>query len=405
MRLCGPSTEKIKKSAKFLCCYIQSVKKYWLLSLFNHTCTHKRAKVSNIFPSPPPHHCHRHFVVIIIIIIMPNAINDRNHGNFDAILDEALDELGDDDDDDDNGNGKGDINHDDHKIHTVLPQSEKDVQMAQTSSWKDIQGSSKASNASDQNNSSNRDETTSTNHPTPPSSSPSSQPGKSQKLSSPASSLNDTTTMQHDTNDEMTAASAAFQSMLREFIEAEDDGNDPDVLLGQFMQKIQSELASSSSSQTTSPSNHAKPNISQPNSSKAKAKAKAKPSSKSPSATSNQSTSHNNNPIDATISALLEDMAKASVGNGPNIPHNNDDDDDEDDDDNAWKEMFRQFQQGGEHAFDSQSFNPDAVIDGMMEQLLSKDIMYEPMKQVTEKFPQWLHDHKPPKLAKEDYDQ
>jgi peroxin-19 len=35
----------------------------------------------------------------------------------------------------------------------------------------------------------------------------------------------------------------------------------------------------------------------------------------------------------------------------------------------------------------------DALMDGMMEQLLAKDLMYEPMKQVAERFPQWLRDN------------
>ena len=34
--------------------------------------------------------------------------------------------------------------------------------------------------------------------------------------------------------------------------------------------------------------------------------------------------------------------------------------------------------------------NPDAIVDGMMEQLLSKDLMYEPMKHVADQFPAWL---------------
>lgn len=35
-------------------------------------------------------------------------------------------------------------------------------------------------------------------------------------------------------------------------------------------------------------------------------------------------------------------------------------------------------------------FNTDHFMEGMMEQLLSKELMYEPMKQVTDKFPEWL---------------
>ena len=47
-------------------------------------------------------------------------------------------------------------------------------------------------------------------------------------------------------------------------------------------------------------------------------------------------------------------------------------------------------------------FDTDAMIDGMMEQLMSKDLMYEPMKQVTQRFPSWLDENKS-KLSKEEY--
>lgn len=34
------------------------------------------------------------------------------------------------------------------------------------------------------------------------------------------------------------------------------------------------------------------------------------------------------------------------------------------------------------------------VIDGVMKQLLSKDLMYEPTKLICEKFPEWLANNK-----------
>ena len=34
------------------------------------------------------------------------------------------------------------------------------------------------------------------------------------------------------------------------------------------------------------------------------------------------------------------------------------------------------------------------VIDGVMKQLLSRDLMYEPTKQICEKFPEWLATNK-----------
>lgn len=40
--------------------------------------------------------------------------------------------------------------------------------------------------------------------------------------------------------------------------------------------------------------------------------------------------------------------------------------------------------------FAAGNFNPDDIVDGMMEQLLSKDLMYEPMKQVADRYPAWL---------------
>mmetsp|Transcript_9858 Transcript_9858/g.15673 ORF Transcript_9858/g.15673 Transcript_9858/m.15673 type:complete len:266 (+) Transcript_9858:103-900(+) len=42
------------------------------------------------------------------------------------------------------------------------------------------------------------------------------------------------------------------------------------------------------------------------------------------------------------------------------------------------------------------------MIDGMMKQLISKEVMYEPVKQICEKFPEWLADNEP-KLEKEEY--
>ena len=48
-------------------------------------------------------------------------------------------------------------------------------------------------------------------------------------------------------------------------------------------------------------------------------------------------------------------------------------------------------------------FDTDDFMDGMMEQLLSKDLMYEPMKQISEKFPGWLQAKKG-QLAPDEWD-
>jgi peroxin-19 len=59
---------------------------------------------------------------------------------------------------------------------------------------------------------------------------------------------------------------------------------------------------------------------------------------------------------------------------------------------------------GGGSSGDGGAIDPDEFIDGMMEQILSKDLMYAPMKAVTEKFPEWLDRHKDD-LTSEEYDQ
>lgn len=51
-----------------------------------------------------------------------------------------------------------------------------------------------------------------------------------------------------------------------------------------------------------------------------------------------------------------------------------------------------------------EKFDPDIVLDGMMEQLLSKELMYAPMKQVLEKFPDYL-DRNKATLSVEEYHQ
>ena len=53
------------------------------------------------------------------------------------------------------------------------------------------------------------------------------------------------------------------------------------------------------------------------------------------------------------------------------------------------EDMIAQFETLGE----KEDYNE--VIDGVIRQLLSKDLMYEPTKQICEKFPEWLALHKP----------
>jgi peroxin-19 len=79
--------------------------------------------------------------------------------------------------------------------------------------------------------------------------------------------------------------------------------------------------------------------------------------------------------VDRTISKLLDDMASATT-----------------DEEVGMDEMMKQFENLG----------GDDMIDGMMQQLLTKDLMYEPIKEVTAKFPKWLEDNRQV-LSEEEY--
>lgn len=51
------------------------------------------------------------------------------------------------------------------------------------------------------------------------------------------------------------------------------------------------------------------------------------------------------------------------------------------------------FQQGTSEKHSNLSggiLNADHIVDGMMEQLLSKDLMYEPLREVSDRFPAWI---------------
>lgn len=146
-----------------------------------------------------------------------------------------------------------------------------------------------------------------------------------------------------------------FQNMLRNFIEADEDGSDPDRRLDKFMDQVQSQL----------------------------------PPTEKEESPKHDTASPEDDDVKKTIAAIMEEMAKADIGDVS--------------EEEMLKGMFQGLQDTGED-FNAESFNPDAVIDGMMEQLLSKDLMYTPMKQVTDKFPQWLEKNKDD-LSVEEYQQ
>ncbi|CAI5730459.1 unnamed protein product [Peronospora destructor] len=65
--------------------------------------------------------------------------------------------------------------------------------------------------------------------------------------------------------------------------------------------------------------------------------------------------------------------------------------------DDMVSEMMKKFEEMGE----KNDFQD--LVDGMMQQLLAKDVMYDPMKQICDRYPEWL-DEKKPLLSKEDYE-
>jgi Pex19 protein family len=172
-----------------------------------------------------------------------------------------------------------------------------------------------------------------------------------------------------------------FQSVLKNFIEAEDEGGDPDARLGQFMEQVLSHLPSPQKNKKKGP--------------------------KSPSPRTQQKGRTNNlggeSTVDETIHSLLEDMAKASMRGDSNTATSGFEQEEE-----LLKGMFQHLQgvggTGGEGGLGPDSFNADAMLDGMVESLLSKDLMYEPMKQVTELFPSWLEENRS-KVPLEEYQQ
>ncbi|KAL3907110.1 MAG: hypothetical protein SGILL_009004 [Bacillariaceae sp.] len=200
------------------------------------------------------------------------------------------------------------------------------------------------------------------------------------------------------TADSMPASdpSVVFQKMLRDFIEADpgraaDDSvsspNDEDALIGEFMQQVQSQLKSS-------------------------APAEQKDREHENDTKSNAGSNDPKNQVEDTIAAILGEMAKASLEEPAESSTGATSAAPSSDEERMLTEMFQSLAGGnlpegmkdimdglgdmneGDLPEMPADFNPDSFMDGMMEQLLSKEVMYEPVKQVTEKFPGWLESHK-----------
>jgi peroxin-19 len=170
----------------------------------------------------------------------------------------------------------------------------------------------------------------------------------------------------------------SFDNVMKQMFQAGEAGGDPEVSLDSFMKQLQSQLASELGVQEPPEPSECE---SKPTSGKS---AKLLEKRGTPPA----KTSCQENEVDRTISKLLNDMATANTQ------------DDAEEITGGEEEMFRDMMKEFEKM--GGGFDQDAVVDGMMQQLLSKDIMYEPMKQVTARFPSWLEEKKEI-LSEEEY--
>jgi peroxin-19 len=164
-----------------------------------------------------------------------------------------------------------------------------------------------------------------------------------------------------------------ISNMMQQMLRLDQQGGDaPDEFLGQLMQDMQSQLGSEPPSLESSPR-------------------KDKNDARAGKLKEKVSTSSNEGGVDQAISSLLEGMSKdkvndEGVGNEPSVTGEAD--------------MLESLMQG--LGGDGGDYNADAMIDGMMEQLMSKDLMYEPIKQFATSFPPWLEERRDT-MSKEDY--
>jgi len=169
--------------------------------------------------------------------------------------------------------------------------------------------------------------------------------------------------------------------MMQEMLRMQQTGSgdaQEDEFLGQLMQDLQSQLGSDLSGLAT---NAASPQQKSKSPAK-KSKSKPKELVSSPSEGSG---------VDGAISSLLEGMAKEKLsddainGSDPSMMGETD----------ILENLMKGLGGNG-------GLNPDAAIDGIMEQLMSKDLMYEPIKQFATSFPPWLEERKE-EMSKEEY--
>lgn len=190
------------------------------------------------------------------------------------------------------------------------------------------------------------------------------------------------------------ASDNGIDEMMKQFLqmsEGVDGSDDADEFMGRFLQEMQSQIDGELENLERTKKSSEEEYANKHNSSK-----EPSPSKKNDKQSPRQTASaQNEDNVNQAIASLIEGMSKQA-----NI---NDDDLREGDNFSGEDDMLRNLMgQIGEGFGDDA--NADALIDGMMEQLLSKDLMYEPMKKVTEKFPEWL-DKNEGKIPEAEYQQ
>jgi peroxin-19 len=165
-----------------------------------------------------------------------------------------------------------------------------------------------------------------------------------------------------------------ISNMMQQMLQLDQQGGDaPDELLGQLMHDMQSQLGPEPPSLESSPRSK-------------------KSDVKAGKVKQKGSTSSNEGGVDQAISSLMEGMSKEKlnegVGDEPSVTGEAD--------------MLEKLMQGFGGDGDGGDYNADAMIDGMMEQLMSKDLMYEPIKQFATSFPPWLEERRDT-MSKEEY--
>ena len=174
---------------------------------------------------------------------------------------------------------------------------------------------------------------------------------------------------------------ALMEQMMQELLQGgnqTDPNTPPEVaMMGQFLQHMQTQLAQEFENSTQTPAKQS-PEASSTTTSTNKASSTDATDATDAPETNNNNNNNNKSPLDETIASLVDSMAKHQLS--PN------DEDSEHVDDPTADAFLEQLLSGGA--------GPDALLQGMMQELMAQEIMAEPIQQVAQAFPAWLQQHK-----------